>query len=56
MWTHDGGQPSGSTSARQRSTNDYWMACAQAFGIPDFVLGDDDNMHSTAISGIFNAV
>lgn len=55
MWTHAGGQPSGSTSFNQRSTNDYWMACAQAFNIPDFVLGDDDDMHSTAISGIFNA-
>jgi hypothetical protein len=35
-----------------RSTNDLWMACAGAFGLPDFVLGDDDQ-HTTPISGIF---
>ncbi len=56
MWTHDGGTPSGATDGGQRSTNDYWMACAQAFGIPDFVLGDDEEMHSTAIEGIFAPV
>lgn len=35
-----------------RSTNDLWMACAGVFGLPDFVLGDND-LHTTALSGIF---
>ncbi|AUX45160.1 hypothetical protein SOCE26_066410 [Sorangium cellulosum] len=35
-----------------RSTNDLWMACAGAFGLPDFVLGDAD-LHTTAIPGLF---
>lgn len=53
MWTHGGGQPSSATGFNQRSTNDYWMAAARAFGIDDFVLGDDESMHSSAIEGIF---
>ena len=36
----------------RRSTNDLWMACAGVFGLPDFVLGDND-MHTTPLSGLF---
>jgi len=43
LWTATGGN---------RSTNDLWMACAGAFGLPDFVLGDNDQ-HTTPISGLF---
>jgi hypothetical protein len=35
-----------------RSTNDLWMAIAEALGMPGFVLGDDDN-HTTPITGLF---
>jgi hypothetical protein len=35
-----------------RSSNDLWMAVAEAMGMPGFVLGDDD-MHTTPISGLF---
>ncbi|WP_437729758.1 DUF1552 domain-containing protein [Sorangium sp. So ce1335] len=35
-----------------RSTNDLWMACAGALRVPDLVIGDDD-LHTTAISGLF---
>jgi hypothetical protein len=38
--------------AGARSTNDLWMACAGAFGLPDFVLGDNDQ-HTTALGGLF---
>jgi hypothetical protein len=41
-----------SSSSRQRSTNDLWMACAGVYGLPDFTLGDSD-MHTTALTGIF---
>ncbi len=54
MWRHSGGQPSSATSFNLRSTNDYWMACGRPFGFDDFVLGDDESMHSTAIEGIFD--
>jgi hypothetical protein len=55
-----GGQNMGLTGGRiwentangNRSTNDLWMAIAQKFGMPDFVLGDNDN-HTTAIKGLF---
>jgi len=40
------------TGCGRRSTNDLWMACAGAFGLPDFVLGDNDQ-HTTAIPGLF---
>jgi len=43
VWRSNGGR---------RSTNDLWMACASAFGLPDFVLGDSDQ-HTTALSGLF---
>jgi hypothetical protein len=43
VWTSPGGQ---------RSTNDMWMACARAFGLPDFTLGDSD-LHTTALTGLF---
>jgi hypothetical protein len=43
LWTSGGGG---------RSTNDLWMACAGAFGLPDFVLGDDDQ-HTTPIPVLF---
>lgn len=35
-----------------RSSNDLWMAIAEAFGMPGFVLGDNDQ-HTTAIAGLF---
>jgi hypothetical protein len=35
-----------------RSSNDLWMAIAEAFGMPGFVLGDDDT-HTTPIQGLF---
>lgn len=35
-----------------RSSNDLWMAIAEAFGMPGFVLGDND-MHTTPITGLF---
>ena len=38
----------------QRSTNDVWMACARVFGLPDFVLGEED-LHTTAVDGLFTA-
>lgn len=53
FWTHSGGRPSSATSNNMRSTNDYWMACGRPFGMPDFVVGDDDTMHSDPIPGIF---
>lgn len=53
-WEHSGGQPSSATGYNLRSTNDYWMACGRPFGLDDFVLGDDDTMHSTSIEGIFS--
>jgi hypothetical protein len=40
------------SSGGRRSTNDLWMACAKVFGLPDFVLGDNDQ-HTTAITGLF---
>jgi hypothetical protein len=40
------------TGGGRRSTNDLWMACAGAFGLPSFVLGDSDQ-HTTALPGIF---
>lgn len=40
------------TGRASRSTNDFWMACARALGVPDFVLGDNDQ-HTTAIDGLF---
>ncbi len=56
MWRHGGGQPSSATSANQRSTNDFWMACGRPFGFENFVLGDDQAMHSTAIEGVFDPI
>lgn len=44
VWTNDGGG--------QRFTNDLWMAIAEAFGMPGFVLGDAD-LHTTPIAGLF---
>ena len=38
--------------SRTRSTNDFWMALAGFYGLPDFTLGDSDQ-HTTAISGLF---
>jgi hypothetical protein len=35
-----------------RFTNDLWMAVAEAFGMPGFVLGDSDT-HTTPIAGLF---
>jgi hypothetical protein len=35
-----------------RSSNDLWMAVAEAFGMPGFVLGDND-MHTAPIAGLF---
>ncbi len=52
-WRHSGGQPSRATGQNQRSTNDFWMACGKPLGFENFVLGDDDSMHSTAIEGVF---
>ena len=52
-WAHSGGRPSSATGNNMRSTNDYWMACGQAFGVPDFVLGDDETMYFGPIDGIF---
>jgi hypothetical protein len=43
VWRSGGGR---------RSTNDLWMACASAYGLPDFVLGDNDQ-HTTALAGLF---
>ena len=40
------------TGGGRRSTNDLWMACAGAFGLPGFVLGDNDQ-HTTALTGLF---
>jgi hypothetical protein len=37
---------------RMRSTNDFWMALAGYYGLPDFVLGDSDQ-HTTALTGLF---
>ncbi len=45
LWTNGSGG--------QRSTNDYWMACASYFGLPNFVLGDNDQ-HTTAIPNLFS--
>lgn len=36
----------------RRSSNDLWMAIAEALGMPGFVLGDADN-HTTPIAGLF---
>jgi hypothetical protein len=36
----------------QRSTNDLWMAIAEAYGMPGFTLGEADQ-HTTPISGLF---
>jgi hypothetical protein len=36
----------------RRSTNDLWMAIAEAFGMPGFALGDAD-LHTTPIAGLF---
>jgi hypothetical protein len=44
LWTNDG--------AGQRFTNDLWMAIAEAFDMPGFVLGDAD-LHTTPIRGLF---
>ncbi len=44
LWTNDG--------RGQRYTNDLWMAIAEAFGMPGFVLGDAD-LHTTPIAGLF---
>lgn len=52
-WRHSGGRPSSATSNNQRSTNDLWMACGKPFGFDNFVLGDDNTMHSSAIEGVF---
>lgn len=52
-WAHSGGRPSSATGNNLRSTNDYWMACAPTFNVDDFVLGDDETMHSVAIEGLF---
>jgi len=52
-WRHSGGRPSSATSNNQRSTNDLWMACGKPFGFDNFVLGDDNSMHSSAIEGVF---
>ena len=46
VWTNEGGG--------QRFTNDLWMAVAEAFGMPGFVLGDSD-LHTTPIAGLFAA-
>jgi hypothetical protein len=35
-----------------RSTNDLWMAIAEAFGMPGFTLGEAD-LHTTPIAGLF---
>jgi hypothetical protein len=35
-----------------RSTNDLWMAIAEAYGMPGFVLGEADQ-HTTPITGLF---
>ncbi len=35
-----------------RSSNDLWMAIAEALGMPGFVLGDADT-HTTPIAGLF---
>lgn len=53
MWRHGGGRPSSATSQNQRSTNDLWMACGRPFGFENFVLGNDNTMHSAAIDGVF---
>lgn len=53
MWRHSGGRPSSATSNNMRSTNDYWMAVSQCFGLEGFTLGDDETMYSGAIEGIF---
>jgi len=47
-----GGQLASNGAGGRRSTNDLWMACAKAFGLNDFVLGDND-MHTTALPGLF---
>ena len=53
MWTHGGGRPSSATSQNQRSTNDYWMALGKPFGVNNFTLGNDKQMYSEPIAGLF---
>jgi hypothetical protein len=50
---HSGGRTSSATGQNLRSTNDYWMSLGPVFGVDDFVVGDDETMHSVAIPGIF---
>lgn len=47
-----GGQVWNNRGRGLRSTNDLWMACAAAFGVPDLVMGDRDQ-RTTAIEGLF---
>lgn len=44
VWTNEG--------RGLRFTNDLWMALAEAYGMPGFVLGDADQ-HTTPIAGLF---
>lgn len=53
-WAHSGGRSSSATGQNLRSTNDYWMACGKPFAVENFVVGDDDSMHSEAIPNIFD--